>query len=59
MTHRFVGQRVDTELNFCSGDCLKDHFWDEGIRDEINKELSTEKNWLYKQICPACRNRII
>lgn len=58
LTHRFLGEADDVDLDFCSGDCLKEFLYDESIRDEIERRVKEEHNWLHKQICPACRRRI-
>ena len=54
-------QREDVEQTnlFCSPDCMVEYLWDEKIRNEIDREVRKEMNWLHKQICPACRRRII
>lgn len=48
----------DVELYFCNADCMAEHFWEERFQEELDAQVSKEKNWLYKQVCPACRRRI-
>jgi hypothetical protein len=48
----------DVDIYFCNGDCLAEHFWDERYAERLETEVKKEKNWLYKQVCPACRRRI-
>jgi hypothetical protein len=45
-------------IEYCSSDCMIEHLYDEQIREEIDREVRKEFNWLHKQICPACRRRI-
>ena len=58
LTHESGRGPPDVEMLFCDGDCMREHFWDEEITEEIDKKVQEERNWVHKQVCPACRRRI-
>lgn len=53
-TYDYVRKKV-----YCSANCMVEALYDERIRDEIDREVRKELNWLHKQICTACRRRIM
>lgn len=53
----------DKLRHFCPESSCMEEFFIERYRDSINKEVEkqvrVEFNFLHKQVCPACRWRII
>lgn len=66
-SHRFVGESVDTLLDFCSPECRTTYYWDDVIVQEvekrmagIDKKVEEEIRWFHAHgICPSCKRRIL
>jgi len=66
-THRFLGENVDTLLEFCSPECKATHHWDDIIVEEVERRLAgveqrieEEIRWFHAHgICPHCKKRIL
>jgi len=66
-THRFLGEVVDTILDFCSPECKFTYYWDEEIIEEVarrldgvEKKVEQEIRWFQAHgICPNCKRRIL
>jgi hypothetical protein len=58
---RYEAGKVSGELHLCTDECLRAHYRME-IDDAVNKEIArrtgSEKNGIYKLVCPACKRRI-
>jgi hypothetical protein len=46
-------------LIFCSAECFHQHFFVEHYKDKVWREVSKEKNWLWKRVCMSCRNNML
>ena len=59
VSHAFKGKERITKT-YCSLECLKEEMGiEEYITQQVESRTRAEFNWLHKQICPACRRRII
>lgn len=58
---RYEAGKVVGELHFCGDECLRAQIRSE-LNDAVTKEITlrtnSEKNEIYKQVCPACKRRI-
>lgn len=45
-------------VTFCDADCMAEFLWDTEIKDEIDRQVRKELNWLHKNVCPACKRRL-
>ena len=58
---RYEAGKVSGELHFCGDGCLRAQIrseLDDAVVGEIERRTSSEKNDIYKQVCPACKRRI-
>lgn len=53
-----VTHRDGLAQTFCDMNCLVEFMWDEKIKDEIDLAVRRETNWLHKNVCPACKQRL-
>ena len=73
-THRFLGEREDIVLEFCSPECKTLYFWDDLICEEIDKRMKPleksiddqiervekEVRWFHAHgLCPRCKDRVL
>lgn len=60
VTHREAGKAVG-EVVFCSMECFR-LYWrselDGEVKAEVTRQTNSEKNEIYKCVCPACKRRI-
>jgi len=52
---------VTGEVFFCGDECLRSHYrreLDDAVTKEITRRTNSEKNEIYKLVCPACKSRI-
>jgi hypothetical protein len=73
-THRFLGEREDIVLEFCSPECKTMYFWDELICSEVDERMKEvekkaaeqrdrvdkEVRWFHARgLCPKCKDRVL
>ena len=58
---RHEAGKVTGEALFCTDECLRAHYREEldgAVTHEVALRTNSEKNEIYKLVCPACKRRI-